>query len=437
LLARGSELKDDAARAYGDYVRAGGLVVEVLDENALAAALGEPPAVVVDAIFGTGLNAEVSGVARSAIETINQLARPTVAVDIASGVNADTGAIMGAAARAALSVTFGYAKYGHVSYPGAEFCGELEVVDIGFAPDAIGEVAPRGRMIERADATLLVTPRQPNTHKGTYGHALVIVGGRGKAGAAILTSRGALRTGAGLVTAAIPECVAAIVATGQAELMTEPMPDREGHFDGPATIEGLAKLVNDKNALIVGPGIGVSDDAKLLVEWLVKEGAQPTRPLLIDADGLNVLTILGPAILKSAQGPVAITPHPGEMARLLKSGTGAVNADRVGAARQFAELTGAAVLLKGARTVVAAPDGTVSINSSGNPGMATPGMGDALSGIIGALLGQGMNRAEALRLGAFIHGFAADNLAARIGPVGYLAGDVVDEVPRALGSLMA
>jgi ADP-dependent NAD(P)H-hydrate dehydratase / NAD(P)H-hydrate epimerase len=291
-------------------------------------------------------------------------------------------------------------------------------------------------MIERADAALLVTPRRSNTHKGTYGHPLIIAGGRGKAGAAILTSRGALRTGAGLVTAAIPECVASIVAAGQAELMTEPMPQREGHFDGPATIESLAKLVSDKSSLIVGPGIGVSDDTKLLLEWLVKEGAQPSRPLLIDADGLNVLAILGPAILKSANGPVAITPHPGEMARLLKSGTAAVNANRIGAARQFAEATGAAVLLKGARTIVAAPGDAVSINSSGNPGMATPGMGDALSGIIGALLRQGMATGDALRLGAFVHGFAADNLAARLGPVGYLAGDVVEEMPRALSALM-
>ena len=238
-----------------------------------------------------------------------------------------------------------------------------------------------------------------------------------------------------MVTAAIPEGVAAIVAAGQAELMTQPMPERDGHFDGPATIAQLPALIDGKTALIVGPGLGVSDDTKALVEWMVTRGVQPKRPLLVDADGLNILAMLDPAILKSARGPIVLTPHPGEMARLLKSSTRSVNADRIGAAGQLATSTGAGVLLKGARTIIAAADGTVHVNSSGNPGMATPGMGDALSGIIGALLGQGMKGDEALRLGAFIHGYAADNVVVRFGPVGYLAGDVIDEIPRTLGAL--
>jgi hydroxyethylthiazole kinase-like uncharacterized protein yjeF len=438
LLAHAADLKGDAAHAHADYVAVGGSVIEIVNEDAVAGALpAEPPTAVVDAIFGTGLNAEVRGLPRRVIESINALGPPIVAIDIASGVNADSGAVMGVAIAATLTVTFGYAKYGHASYPGAGLTGDLEIAEIGFAPPAIASIAPRGRLFETADAASLLRPRSTDSHKGTYGHPLIIAGSRGKSGAAILASRGALRTGAGLVTTAIPESIAAIVAAGQPELMTEPMPDCDGHFAAPSAIERLKSLVAGKTALVAGPGIGVSDATRELVTWLVGEGAQPGRPLLIDADGLNVVSALGPAMLKSAHGPVVLTPHPGEMARLLGISTTAVNADRIGAARRLVDLTGAAALLKGARTVIATPDGHLFVNSSGNPGMATPGMGDVLSGIIGALLGQGIPAADALALGAFVHGLAADRLVARIGPVGYLAGDLAAELPATFASLLA
>jgi ADP-dependent NAD(P)H-hydrate dehydratase / NAD(P)H-hydrate epimerase len=441
LLARVADLKGDAARAHGDYVAAGGIVAEVTSAETSVEVIGaaihaERPVAVVDAIFGTGLNAEVRGLSRVAIEAINLLGVPVVAVDIASGVNADSGAVMGAAVVANLTVTFGHAKYGQVSYPGAEVTGDLEIVDIGFAPAAIEEIAPHGRMIEAMDAAEMLTPRSVNSHKGTYGHPLIIAGSRGKSGAAILAARGALRMGAGLVTAAIPESIAAIAASGQPELMTEPMPDRDGHFAALETLDQLKSLVTGMSALVAGPGIGVSDDTRELITWLVEEGAQPQLPLLIDADGLNLLAALGPALLKSAHGPIVLTPHPGEMGRLLGISTAAVNADRIGAARRLADTTGAGVLLKGARTIVVTPDGRVLVNSSGNPGMATPGMGDVLSGMIGALLGQGMDPGDALALGAFVHGLAADCVVVRLGPIGYLAGDLAAELPVALASLV-
>jgi hydroxyethylthiazole kinase-like uncharacterized protein yjeF len=438
LLAHAADLKGDAALAHRDYVAVGGAVTELINEDAVAGALqGEPPIAVVDAIFGTGLNAEVRGLPRRMIDAINALGAPIVAVDIASGVNADSGAVMGAAVSATLTVTFGYAKYGHASYPGAGLTGDLEIAEIGFAPPAIASIAPRGRLIEATDAASLLKPRSTDSHKGTYGHPLIIAGSRGKSGAAILASRGALRTGAGLVTTAIPESIAAIVAAGQPELMTEPMPDRDGHFAAPSAIDQLKLLAAGKTALVAGPGIGVSDATRELVNWLVSEGAQPGRPLLIDADGLNVVAALGPALLRSAHGPIVLTPHPGEMARLLGISTAAVNADRIGAAHRLVDLTGAAALLKGARTVIATPDGHLFVNSSGNPGMATPGMGDVLSGIIGALLGQGMSGGDALALGAFAHGLAADRLVDKIGPVGYLAGDLAAELPAAFAWLLA
>jgi ADP-dependent NAD(P)H-hydrate dehydratase / NAD(P)H-hydrate epimerase len=436
LLGARTDLKGDAARAHADFLAHGGTITEISGEDALETALADHPGAVIDAIFGTGLNAEVTGLPRRAIDLINALSVPVAAVDIASGVNADTGAVMGVGVKASLTVTFGYAKFGHVSYPGAEFCGRLEAVDIGFAHGAMDEIAPRGRFLEAGDVRPLVRLRPANSHKGTYGHTLIIAAGRGKSGAALLASRGALRMGAGLVTAAIPGSVAAIVAAGQAELMTEPMPDRDGHFDFERTPAVLTGIIDGKDAVVVGPGIGVSEETKRLISWLVTEGSAPNRPLLIDADGLNVLAATGLEIIKKARGPIVLTPHPGEMARLLGTDTAAVNADRISSARRLCERTSACVLLKGARSVVAGHDGEVYVNSSGNPGMATAGMGDALSGMIGALLGQRVPPLEALALGVFIHGYAADRLAGRLGPVGYLTGDVIDELPAALSALV-
>jgi hydroxyethylthiazole kinase-like uncharacterized protein yjeF len=437
LLARVPSLKGDAALACREYLDAGGEVHEIVDERSLAAIFVERADVIVDAIFGTGLNAAVAGLPRRAIESINQSDAAVVAVDIASGVNSDTGAIMGVAVKAALTVTFGLAKFGHFSYPGAGLCGELEIADIGFAPAAIDEIAPRGRWLERGDLLPLMHPRLVNSHKGMFGHTLVIAGSRGKGGAPLLSARAALRMGAGLVTVAIPESVATIVGAGQAEIMTEPMPDRDGHFDAEGSIRHLTGLIEGKDAIAVGPGIGVSEDTRRLVTFLIEKAAGPDRPLLIDADGLNALAQIDCGSARRSQGPVILTPHPGEMARLLNSSTAEVNADRVSAARTLSGRTGAFVLLKGAHSVITCPGGEIYINSTGNPGMGTPGMGDALSGMIASLLGQRMKVLEALALGVFIHGDAADRVARSRGEIGYITGDLIEELPAALTAMLA
>lgn len=437
LLGAATALKGDAARAHSDLIASGATVEEIANEDDLMRAFESRPGVIIDAIFGTGLNAEVSGLPRRAIETINSSDATTVAVDIASGVNADTGAIMGAAVKASTTVTFGYAKFGHCSYPGAERCGELKIENIGFAPEAIRDIKPRGRFLERTDVAGWLEPRDSQSHKGSSGHVLVIAGSLGKGGAAMLASRAALRTGAGLVTAAIPNCIAAVVASGQAELMTEPIADIDGHFGGRSARERLAAIAEGKNAIVVGPGIGVSDDTKALVEWLISDAVAPDRPILMDADALNALAQLGCDRLKSSRGPVVMTPHPGEMARLLGVSTPSVNADRISAARALSDRTGATVLLKGARSIVTAASGEVFVNSTGNPGMASPGMGDALSGMVGALLGQRIPPLHALAYGVFLHGLAADTVAERYGGIGYITGDVIDELPRSLAAVMS
>jgi hydroxyethylthiazole kinase-like uncharacterized protein yjeF len=435
LLGRGADLKGDAAHAHAEFRERDGKVIEIAAESDLDAALSKPPTAVIDAIFGTGLNADVKGIPLRAIEAINSYAVPTAAVDIASGVNSDTGAVMGAAIRASMTVTFGFAKFGHVSYPGADHAGELRIVNIGFAPRAIDQIAPRGRFLERADLQHLIRPRPINSHKGMYGHPLVIAGSRGKSGAVLLASRAALRMGAGLVTAAVPESIQPVVASGQAELMTEPIADRDGHFDGTHAPSALKMILEDKNVLIVGPGLGMNDDTKRLIEWLIADASDRERAMVIDADGLNALAALGCETLKRARGPVVLTPHPGEASRLLGVPTTTINADRISAARQLAERTGATVLIKGARSIIASPDGDLYVNSTGNPGMSTPGMGDALSGMVGALLGQHLRPIDALALGVFLHGYAADRVASRIGRIGYVAGDLIDELPASLEAL--
>ncbi|MGH7779512.1 MAG: NAD(P)H-hydrate dehydratase [Candidatus Binataceae bacterium] len=436
LLGWGGDLKGDALRAHDELAGMGGAIIQAPAEADLEAAFGAKPGAIVDGIFGIGLNAPVRGTARAAIARMNAFGAPIVAVDIASGVDSDTGAIMGAAVRAALTVTFGYAKFGHVSYPGADNCGTLAISEIGFAPEAIGEIAPSGRFYQSADARAHLKPRATDANKGNFGHPIIIAGSRGKSGAAILASRAALRAGAGLVTTAIPESIQPIVAAAQAELMTESVADREGHFAGATAAETLAHLVAGKSAIVFGPGVGMNDDTKDLVTWLLLEGVTPARPMLVDADGLNALAALGCATAASAAGPLVMTPHPGEMARLLGSSAAEINTNRIGAARKLAQLTGANVLLKGARSVIANADGRVIVNSSGNPGMATPGMGDALSGIVGALMAAKMDPFDALALGVFLHGHAADRVAKRMGAVGYIAGDVIDELPAARASLL-
>ncbi|HLH78038.1 MAG TPA: NAD(P)H-hydrate dehydratase [Candidatus Binataceae bacterium] len=433
LLGRTQALAGDAARACQELTGAGSRIEEIGSEEDLRRSFGSP-GWIIDAIFGTGLNAPITGLPAAAIALINGSDAGRVAVDIPSGINADTGGVMGVAVQAALTVTFGLAKYGHVSYPGASYTGQLKIIDIGFAPAALAEVAPQGCFLEVCDIAPLLAPRPADSHKGNYGHPLIIAGGWGKSGAALLAGRGALRIGAGLVTVATARTVAPIVAAGQAELMTVALADQDGHLAAGA-IDSLRALLPAHNAIVIGPGIGVSADTKAILEFVVTQAAAPRRPVLIDADGLNALAQMGAGLLRQARGPVVLTPHPGEAARLLGSSPAQVNADRISAARRICELTGAWCLLKGNRTVLASPEGVIKINSTGNPGMASPGMGDALSGIIGGLLGQGFAPMDALAAGAFVHGAAADRVAAQMGPVGYIAGDLIAALPATWASL--
>jgi hydroxyethylthiazole kinase-like uncharacterized protein yjeF len=427
LLAKPDEVGGDAARNLRAWRRGRGRILDVRDADGLAA-LAERVAraeLIVDALFGTGLNSAVRGLAAEAIELLNASGVPLFAVDVPSGLDADTGQALGACIQAEATATFGFAKLGQTIYPGARLCGRLAVVDIGLDPAAIAAAPPRAALLEAADVAPLVPRRERDAHKGDTGHVLIIAGSFGKTGAAHLATRAAARTGAGLVTVVAPLSLYPIYAGGVLEAMTEALPDDGGQIR--FTPDRLATLVEGKRAVVIGPGLGTHEGAARTLAWMLAE----TRvPLVIDADGLTLAATQLDAV-RVRQAPAVLTPHPGEMARLLGSDTAAVQRDRAGSARGFATAHGCTLVLKGAHSLIASAAGALWVNPTGNPGMASGGMGDVLAGIIGALLAQGLEASEAARLGVYLHGLVADRAAAT-GEIGLLASDLIAGLPAGL-----
>jgi len=293
-------------------------------------------------------------------------------------------------------------------------------------------LTPRQWLLTRDLIQSCLRPRKPDAHKGTTGHLLVVAGSPGKTGAASMTSISALRSGAGLVTLGIAETLNAVAESQVLEAMTAPLPETQPGVLGDSAFDSITNLMEGKKCLAIGPGLGQAEKTKKLVHKIVKSSS---IPLVVDADGLNNLA--GQAqILKSARAPVILTPHPGEMARLMNADVGVVQQDRIKSARDFAAAYKVHVILKGARTVIAHPDGRVFINPTGNAGMASGGMGDVLTGIIAGLITQGLSPEEACRAGVYLHGAAADTLMETIGPFGYLAGDLMEAIPGAIKKIV-
>lgn len=434
LLARHDELTPDAAHNLRAWVKLKGKVTEIdggkLDLLQRGIARN---GLLVDAILGTGIKNAVAGLFGDAITLMNASGLPTVAVDIPSGMDSDKGCPLGVAIQAEMTVTLGYPKLGAVLHPGLAYAGELVVADIGIDSRAVAEVAPQVELLDFETIRWLVPRRQADTHKGTYGHLLVVAGARGKTGAAILSCRAAMRSGAGLVTLAAPRALNTIFAGSLVEVMTEPLGDDASEQLDMLTDADWRRLIERKSALLFGPGIGVSDATQNATRWLLKN---LDMPWVIDADGLNNLA-LELDRLRHAKTPPILTPHPGEMARLIGKDNAFVNADRIEVARSFAMAHRCYVILKGARTVIATADGKVFINPTGNPGMASAGMGDTLAGILTALLGQGLSAEDAMKLGVYLHGYIGDRVAESKGPIGLLASDIVEGLPRALLELVA
>jgi NAD(P)H-hydrate epimerase len=339
---------------------------------------------------------------------------------------------MGTAVRATATATFGHPKVGQVVYPGIEHTGDLEVVDIGLRPEGLDGIGPTTRVLDPRTVGALLPRRPRSGHKGTFGHVLVVAGSRGKTGAALLATEAAGRAGAGLVTLASAAMLQPVLEGHVREAMTAALPD--GRDGGAALGDGIAlmRLLDGRSAVVCGPGLGVNPDTRTLVATVVRTAR---TPLVLDADGLNC--VAGTGLLRERLGPTIVTPHPGEMSRLLEITTAEVQADRLRVARQLAHRDQVVVVLKGARTIVVAPDGRAGIVPTGNPGMATGGTGDVLAGIVGGLVAQGLDPFDAACLGAFAHGLAGDRVALRQGEAGLLARDLLDELPPSLATLQA
>jgi NAD(P)H-hydrate epimerase len=436
LLAGGSELKGDAATNLQRAREAGLDVREVPDEAAwsrVAASL-VGSRVLLDALLGTGVRGGARGLTATAIEAMNQSGASICSVDLPSGIDADSPAVSGVAVRATRTYTLCRPKIALLLEPAAAHAGELRIIPIGIPDEAVRAEQPELDWLDATSAGALLPRRQRASHKGSYGHLLAVAGSRGKSGAAVLLARGALRCGVGLVTVAVPASTQDRVAVQQAEMMTEGLAETAAGSLGAAAPEQVRALQAQRTALALGPGLGGEPETVDAVRAIVGGAA---LPLVLDADALNALSTAGVAPLPQA-GPDAswvLTPHPGEAARLLGCTAAEIQADRLGSARRLARETAAVVLLKGDRTLIASPDGRVSINSSGNPGMATGGTGDVLTGAVGAFLARGLAPREAARLAAFVHGDAGDRAASRLGVEGLIASDVVQELPAALNRL--
>ena len=384
---------------------------------------------IVDSIFGTGLRDGVHGFIGQIIECINEIGKPVVAIDLPSGLSADTGLAEGACVQATHTVTVGLPKRGNLIHPGATFTGKLEVADIGFPPNVIDAQEIQINWTQPSDAAQLLPQRPSYSHKGTYGRVFVAAASTGMTGAAALTSAGALRVGAGLVTLGAPKSLNPILEQKLTEVMTFPLPETA---EGSLALEAKSHIVDaverTKSVLAIGPGLSQHPETVALVHSLIHESNAPT---VIDADGINALS-KSKEILSSLSPQTVLTPHPGEMARLIGGTVEALERNRLGIAQQFAETYNVTLVLKGAPTVVAHGNGEVWINSTGNAGMATGGMGDVLTGLIAGLMAQKVPSFDAAVLGVYLHGLAADIVAESVGMHGLMAGDVLNSVPKAI-----
>ncbi len=432
VLAEREAIQGDAAVNLNVLEACGGRVLFAADDASLEQVLAQQNSarLLVDALFGTGLTKPVSGRYAAAISWINHSPAAVAAVDIPSGIDASTGRILGQSVSADLTVTFAFPKIGQVSYPGAGFVGELVVVDIGIPAKVASQVTEDSLLVTGPVAKTLLPLRPQDGHKGTFGHLLVVAGSVGKSGAAVMTAEAALRGGCGLTTLACPAEIQPVVASQLTEVMSAPLADADGEVSL-ESLSALQSLLEEKQALAVGPGFGLGAEASEVVRRLV---ADCSLPMVVDADGLTAL-VGHLELLTERQAPLVLTPHPGEMARLAQLPVSAIQEDRVAVARDFAIRHGVVLVLKGARTVIALPDGRIRINASGNAGMASGGMGDVLTGLIGSLLAQGLESGRAAVLAVFLHGYAADRLAELYGDAGLLAGDLITELPAARQAL--
>lgn len=383
---------------------------------------------IIDGLLGVGLQGEVRGWMRDAIHTVNALHKKVLAIDIPSGLSADSGLPLGCAIQSTITACLGGVKLGCVLYPGCDFAGDIRNIDIGIPKTIYPKLKTPYHLIEVEDFKSELKPRRKDSHKKDFGHVLIIAGSLGMPGAGFLAASGALRSGAGVVTLALPERAFEKFEPRYAEVMTSSIPDEgKGYFTS-KSIESVLKQCEGKQGVVLGPGLGSAQETITFVKQIL-EKIEP--PLVLDADGLNAVALQN-RLLTKRRKPTIITPHPGEMGKLLGRSTKEIQEDRVTAVLEAVKRWKLCAILKGYRTLVATQEGDLYVNPTGNPGMATAGMGDVLAGVIAGLLAQGFSQEKAALAGVFLHGMAGDMVAEEKGEKGLLAGDVSTYIPKAL-----
>jgi NAD(P)H-hydrate epimerase len=427
-----AEIRGDARTNLDILGRIGATVVEIGDEQTWELHFSEISrcSLIVDAIFGTGLKSALGGMMETVVADINASDIPIVSIDLPSGMSADTPHLIGDCIEASMTVTLAAAKLPLVLPPGETHAGDIVIADIGIPGDVIeGLDGPRIELLTPEQMRSLVEPRAQESHKGDFGRVTIVAGSRGKTGAAYLAGMGALRSGAGLVTVATPASCVPIVASMAPEFMTEPLAETGGAVVAAAVDEILAL---QQDVIACGPGLGRGPAVVEFVRALIDRA---TVPLVLDADALTALADDPSILVGKEERDVIITPHPGEMARLVGNSVEEVQSNRIQIASEFAASRRLYVVLKGHRTIAATPDGRVFINPTGNAGMATGGTGDVLTGMIAAWLAQLLDAEAACRLGVYLHGAAGDLAAVKEGQVSMTAGDLVAYLGEALNRL--
>lgn len=393
-------------------------------------AILEKAEVIVDGIFGTGLRRDIDGLDKELVNLINSMKKPVIAIDIPSGVNGETGEIAGVCIKAYKTVTFAFPKVGHFIHPGCDYTGELVIADISIPQNTLNNIEIDHFAIDEEYVAKLIPKRRPDSNKGSFGKILVVTGSVGMTGAGCLAGGAALRTGAGLVYLAVPASLISIYETNLLEAVKIPLDDIGGIISGNSEAE-LKKQFENMDVIAVGPGLSTGGGVGQVVAGIVKGS---TKPLVIDADAINAL-VKDVSVLKRKSVPLVITPHPGEMARLMGTSVEEIQKNRIKTARDFSKNFEVITVLKGSRTIVASPDGRVYINTTGNSGMATGGTGDVLTGVIASFIGQGLEPLEAAVAGVYIHGLSGDIATASTGEHGLTAGDLVEKLPLAIKKL--
>ena len=428
VLVGGAPSTDEAREMLSRIERAGISLVRLETEPYVAANCVREASLIVDAVYGIGFHGRLPDFLRSLFRTANGSPAPRVAIDVPSGMNADTGAIDEDALRCSLTITFTAMKTGLTVPETAEVCGEIAVADIGIDPSLVEPYGNGHTVIDWPSVRRCFPPRDPESHKGTYGRLLSLCGSEGMLGAAMLSAHAALRCGVGLMVSVLPRSLYPIAASR----LPEPvycLLDQTADGDlSPSARPLLREQAKTASAVLIGCGLGLRPGTRELVEDLLMHA---DCPIVLDADGINAAAVqlVNWKTVRGDNAPsLVLTPHPGEMARLTGSTVAEIQADRDGAARRLAEQTGATVVLKGRRTVIASPGTTCLVNPTGNPGMATGGSGDVLAGMIASFLAQGMRPRDAAMCGVYLHGLAGDKAAERLSQHAMLPSDLIGEL---------